>query len=425
MKNKGVSLSGKSQKLYFISIVIVLICCAPLFFLVMKYFYTQEVDSLIYFRSNEFVERYLPNATTQKIEELNRYNEDIQILPYNDSFPLDKIVQQSYIDKTINRTVDYRLLYHRVNIDGVDYVLMFRVGMMENKDILYTLASQYGLLFIILVISLVLIQRFMFRKMWNPFYESLSKIEDFTLETGEIPWFRETGIQEFDRLNDKVTDLMENNLKAYKQQKEFIENASHELQTPLAVFHTKLDILLQEPALTKSQTEIIKSLYDVTSRLTGLTKNLLLLAKIDNKQFKDVEDIDFVKLLRVYISYLDGLAESNDVKLNVEIEDALILVANKTLLGSLINNLIINAIRHNVEGGFVDVIVRNKTFMVVNSGEKKPLDIEKLFKRFSRKDERKMGSGLGLCIAYQICKFHGWNIEYYYKNDLHHFMVTF
>lgn len=424
MGRRSVSLVSKSQRLYFVSILLVLLCCAPLFFFVMKYFYTQEVDTLIRFRTNDFITRFLPSVTSEKIREINRYNDDLQILVYDGSFPLDKIIQQSYIDKE-GHTVDYRIMYHKIQIDGADYILLSRVGMIENKDMLYTLASQYGLLFIILVISLVIIQRFIFHKMWNPFYDSLSRIEGFTLETGTIPPVKESGIREFDRLNEKVTDLMENNLKSYKQQKEFIENASHELQTPLAIFHTKLDILLQEPGLTESQIEIIESLYDVTSRLTGLTKNLLLLAKIDNNQFKDIEEIDFVGLLEAYVSYLESIADSNSIKLNLDIQNAVILKANKILLGSLVNNLIINGIRHNIDGGFVEAIVKDMTFTVINSGEKIPLNKDNLFKRFSRKDERKTGSGLGLCIAYQICKFHGWNIEYYYKDDLHHFKVSF
>lgn len=418
------SLINKSQKLYFISIILVLLFCAPLFFLVMKHFYTEDVDTLIRLRSNEFIDKYLPNVTVDKIKDWNNYNDDMQILPFSDSYPLGKIVQHSYQDEEGNN-IDYRILYRKIEIEGSYYILMLRVSIMENKDMIFTLLSQYSLLIIILVISLVIIQRFMLRKMWNPFYDSLSQIEGFTLEKGVIPDFKKTNIKEFNRLNNNVVSLMENDLKVYKQQKEFIENASHELQTPLAVFHSKLDILLQEPGLTKSQTEIIESLYDVTSRLTGLTKNLLLLAKIDNNQFKDMEMIDFVQSLDAYISYLEGAAASDGVKLNVEIDNPLILMANKILMGSLITNLVVNAIRHNFKNGFVNILVKDRMFVVSNTGETKPLEEEKLFKRFSRRDERKMGSGLGLCIVYQICKFHGWDIDYFYKDGLHYFTVSF
>lgn len=422
--NKVTSLINKSQKLYFISIILVLVCCAPLFFLVMKHIYTIDVDTTILYRTNEMAEKYLPSVKNEHIESWNAYNEDTQILPYSDSYPLDKIIQRSFCNKA-GDNIDYRVLYRKVSIEDTDYILMFRTPMMDNKDIILALISQYSLLIIILIIALVAVQRFMLRRMWTPFYETLSNIEGFTLERGVIPAYKETDISEFNRLNQDVTGLMENNLKAYEQQKEFIENASHELQTPLAVFRTKLDMLLQDPELTKSQIEMIESLYDVTSRLTGLSKNLLLLAKIDNHQFKDIENIDLVRLFQSYMPYLEDIAISNGIKIRLEVDGTFLVKANKILLGSLINNLVINAIRHNVESGNVDVVMANNTLAVSNTGDKKALDEEKLFKRFRRKDESKAGYGLGLCIVYQICKFHGWEILYHYKEGLHNFTVLF
>lgn len=369
-------------------------------------------------------EKYLPSVKGEYIDNWNTYNEDTQILAYSDSYPLNKIIQRTFCNKA-GDNIDYRVLYRKVKIEDTDYILMFRTPMMDNKDIILALISQYSLLIVILIIALVAVQRFMLRRMWNPFYEALSNMEGFTLEKGVIPAYKETDISEFNRLNQEVNALMENNLKTYKQQKEFIENASHELQTPLAVFRTKLDMLLQDPELTQSQTEMIESLYDVTSRLTGLSKNLLLLAKIDNHQFKDMENIDFTELLQSYMPYLEDIAVSSGINIDFELDGSFTVMANKILLGSLINNLVINAIRHNTGNGRVDIVVANNTFTVSNTGDKRALDEGKLFKRFSRKDESKAGYGLGLCIVYQICKFHGWEILYFYKEDIHNFVVLF
>lgn len=88
---------------------------------------------------------------------------------------------------------------------------------------------------------------------------------------------------------------MHKSLDSYRVQKEFTENASHELQTPLAIFQSKLDLLLQQQELTESQAEIIQDLYQMTSRISRLNRNLLLLAKIDNAQFAKSENIsDFI-----------------------------------------------------------------------------------------------------------------------------------
>ncbi|MDR2953823.1 MAG: HAMP domain-containing histidine kinase [Prevotella sp.] len=391
----------------------------------MKFFYTKDLDELIVYRSNEFIEAKLPGFRTTEIEIWNRYNEDIQILPYTDTFILGKTVEEFLYNKAEGHHIDYRIIYKKVQIVNKPYVLMCRIPMIENHNLFWNLFFQYGLIFIILLISLGFVQRIISKKSWAAFYSSLGKIENYSLEQGNIPEFEKTDIKEFHRLNEILTSLISNNLKVYKQQKEFIENASHELQTPLAVFQSQLDILLQEPDLTEKQVDIIQSLYSVSSRLTRLNKNLLLLAKIDNAQFKDMEEVSLNRLLDISIPYFKELAENNGLKVNIDINSQLIIKANMILLESFINNLIANAIKHNIDDGALSIIVKDNTLTVSNTGDSKPLDKEKIFRRFSRTSEEKKGNGLGLSIIYQICKFHGWDIEYQYRDMTHSFIITF
>jgi len=420
------SLLSKNLKQFLVYTTIILLCCAPVFFFIMKFFYTKDLDELVIYRSNEFIEEKLPSFTIPEISIWNKYNEDIQILPYNETYALNKTVEEFLYNKAEGHNIDYRIIYNKVQIENESYVLMCRIPMIENKDLIWNLFSQYGLIFIILIISLSIVQRIISKKSWKPFYNSLGKIENYSLEQGNIPEFEQTDIKEFFRLNEILTGLISNNLKIYKQQKEFIENASHELQTPLAVFQSQLDILMQEPDLTEKQVGIIQSLYSVSSRLTRLNKNLLLLAKIDNAQFKGMEVIDFIEFLDKPLQYFKYLAEDNVIKMAVNIHNPLKIEANKILLESLINNLIVNAIRHNInKDGNVFIEVKDKTFIVSNTGEAKTLDVEKIFKRFNRISEEKKGNGLGLSIIYQICKFHKWILEYQFKEDMHIFVVKF
>ncbi|MEA4885153.1 MAG: HAMP domain-containing sensor histidine kinase, partial [Bacteroides graminisolvens] len=225
------------------------------------------------------------------------------------------------------------------------------------------------------------------------------------------------------RLNEKLNGLMVDNITIYKQQKEFIENASHELQTPLAVFKSQLDILLQQPGLTQSNTEIIRSLYAVSARMTRLNKNLLFLARIDNAQLSNMEVVDFVKILHGQLLYLRELAESEGLTVHVETGNSLNLKANKLLVESLINNMVVNAIRHNVKEGTINIKVDNSGLKVSNTGVPYALDPNKIFRRFSRSSEEKKGNGLGLAIVQQICIMHGWEVGYNYENNLHVFGV--
>jgi signal transduction histidine kinase len=349
----------------------------------------------------------------------------MKILPYENSYPLNKVVQKSLFSNVENHEIDYRIYYRKISIEGKPYVFMSQIAMIESKDLFRTLGVQYLLFFVIIVIGLLGIQFVLSRCLWKPFYNSLNEIEDFNLEKGEIPEFEKTTTTEFARLNGNLTKLMEENVASYKQQKEFTENASHELQTPLAVFQSQLDLLLQDNSLNESQMNVIESLYDVSSRLTRLNKNLLLLSRIDNSQFKETITIDFSQLLERQLTYFKELASNNGITLSANIQNALEITANKVLLESLINNLISNAIRHNYSGGFIHIEVNGNTFQIGNSGSKTPLDKEKVFRRFSRTSEERKGNGLGLSIINQICKLHGWEVRYNYKDEIHCFYVNF
>ncbi|MFV0328782.1 MAG: sensor histidine kinase [Dysgonomonas sp.] len=392
----------------------------------MKHFYAEDLDELIIYRSDGFMSEYLPTFTIDEIDHWNKYNEDIQIIDTDATYPIDQVIQKAYYSKAEGHEVDYRIYYKDIKIQDRSYILMSRIAMIENKDLVRTLVGQYGILFLVLLVCMLFVQRILSKKLWRPFYTSLSKVDNFDIIQGNVPLFDDVDIKEFDRLNTILSNLISNNQKAYNQQKEFVQNASHELQTPLAVFQSKLDVFFQEPNLSENQVETIHSLYDILSRLTRLNKNLLLLARIDNNQFKEIENIDFKEVLEKQLDYLKVLAESEGIAISTNIEDV-ILSANKILLESLINNLVVNSIRHNATTADAQIIITlsSGSFIIENTGEKQPLDSDKIFRRFSRTSENKKGNGLGLSIAYQVCKLHGWEIIYSYQNSMHRFEVRF
>jgi len=417
------ALADKNLRGFFIYTTLVLLCCAPLLFFLMRHFYAEDLDELIIFRSDEFISKRLPSFSKEDIDHWNKYNEDVAIVPYSDLYVFDKPVKEPFFNSAEGYPVDYRVFYRKIEIEGKPFVLMSHIPMIENKDLLATMGSQYGLLFLALLVSLTILQRMMSKKLWKPFYDTLDKIEGFKLESGQKPDFEQTTTIEFSRLNEKLNGLMVDNITIYKQQKEFIENASHELQTPLAVFKSQLDILLQQPGLTQSNTEIIRSLYAVSARMTRLNKNLLFLARIDNAQLSNMEVVDFVKILHDQLLYLRELAESEGLTVHVETGNSLNLKANKLLVESLINNMVVNAIRHNVKEGTINIKVDNSGLKVSNTGVPYALDPNKIFRRFSRSSEEKKGNGLGLAIVQQICIMHGWEVGYNYENNLHVFGV--
>ena len=293
-----------------------------------------------------------------------------------------------------------------------------------EEDIIMGIMIQFALISFVLGISLILTMRLISKHSWAPFDKTLKQLEYFNLEHGELPKFSLTNIKEFNSLNKALTHLIENNIKSYITQKEFIENASHELQTPIAIFQSKLDMLLQEPNMSEEQAKIVQSLYEISGRLARLNKNLLLLSKIDNGQYKQVEIINISDVLKKRLAIFEDMTK--DIVLHQNINNSSLLIkGNQILLESMINNLIVNSVRHNKKDGEVNISIINGQLSVCNTSTEGELNKKNLFHRFSTSSQETKGNGLGLAIIKAICDYHNWQINYDYKNNMHCFIVKF
>ena len=292
-----------------------------------------------------------------------------------------------------------------------------------EEDIMHGIMIQFGVITLVLAIALILTMRFISHRLWHPFDETLRQIESFRLEDGALPALPESDVKEFARLNRTLTALMRNSLASYRTQKEFTENASHELQTPLAVFQSKLDLLLQQPNLSERQAEIIQGLYENVTRLTRLNRNLLLLAKIDNRQYEQMETINLDDFLNGQLSSLESL--TGNITLYKDFQTTLTIRANRTLLESLVNNLVVNAVRHNHPQGEIGLTLTNSQLIVANTSDEPPLDEKLVFNRFYRTSEKTAGNGLGLAIVKAVCEYHGWKVNYLYSKGKHCFVINF
>ncbi len=292
-----------------------------------------------------------------------------------------------------------------------------------EEDIVHGLVLQFVLIAAVLGVALVLVVRYLSGRLWRPFDATLQAMEGFRLEDGRLPVLTESGVEEFDRLNAALGKLMSDSLDSYHTQREFTENASHELQTPLAVFQSKLDMLLQQPGLTAEQAAIVQDLYRMCGRLSRLNRNLLLLAKMDNRQFGR-ETTDVVAVVDELQSYFDNLTGNLTLHRDFGVEK-LTVQANPALLESLVSNLVVNAIRHNRPDGSITIGLSADRLTVANTSDEAPLDGQLIFNRFYRPSERTAGNGLGLAIVKAVCDYHGWHVDYRYDDGQHCFTVTF
>lgn len=313
--------------------------------------------------------------------------------------------------------------------DMIDLIEAVRMGrpipsLDLEEDIVEGMTIHMAFIMLLLLVAIAVTLRFIARRLWGPFDETLRRVEAFRLEEGRVPELPRTDVKEFDRLNRVLRELMGNSVASYRSQREFTENASHELQTPLAVFQTRLDLLLQEPGLTQRQADLIQGLYDASARLARLNRNLLLLAKIDNRQFEQAEDIPLAGFLRGQMAFLGSAA--GDIRIRQAFDGShLVVRANRALLECLVNNLVVNAARHNRPGGTLSIEVADGGLTVSNTSDEPALDERQIFNRFYRPRGGGGGNGLGLSIVKAICDYHGWRVAYRYDRPTHSFTVTF
>ena len=210
----------------------------------------------------------------------------------------------------------------------------------------------------------------------------------------------------------------------YLQQKEFTENASHEMQTPLAVIKANLTQLMQSTTLSESDMNNLQTIENTTKKMASLNKALILLSKIENNQFKENELISVNKIINKVINNFADLIEVKNIKLNLNLKDDLQLTINPTLAEILLSNLVQNAIRHNVNGGIINIDLMQNKLIISNSGEALTINSNGLFTRFKKNDASKDSLGLGLAIVKSICNIYQLNIDYSYSNQLHTFTLN-
>ena len=296
-----------------------------------------------------------------------------------------------------------------------------------ERDIVAGMVMQLSLTFAVLCAALYITVRYASRRLWKPFDDSLAKAERFNLTEGDIPRLEASEITEFNRLNGSLSRLMIKSRKAYRIQKEFAENASHELQTPLAVARGKLDLLMQE-ALTPRQLALVADLYRLNSRMEHLNRNLLLLAKIENSQYEQREEVRPGEFIAGLLPSYRLLRPDGGVTFAADGAADMCVSANPALFECMINNLVVNAIRHSGPGDDIDIrISSGPTVAVSNPAPDGPLDPEKIFGRFLTAAGRTVpggGTGLGLAIVKAICDYHGWHVAYTCTGGRHRFTVS-
>src|SRR5665213_1376826 len=277
---------------------------------------------------------------------------------------------------------------------------------------------------LLIILISVLLNSFLLRRLWRPFYQSLKAMRNFKLGENSSLYFPKTSTSEFAFMNESLLLATDKAKQDYLLLKEFTENASHEIQTPLSVIRSKLDMILQEEGLSQKQSELAKEAYASLKKLSRLNQSLLMLAKIENQLFANKEMMNLKEKAEEKIEQFRELWKNNQITIASEINESFCFI-NPELLDILLNNLFSNASNHNVPNGFIKINLAKNKLTISNSGSPKPLDKNKLFTRFYKPSISSNSNGLGLSIIKQITILSAVSVSYNYDENVHSFIVAF
>ncbi len=316
-----------------------------------------------------------------------------------------------------------RLIESVFQQDGSFYKIKVITSMVEEDDLRKELFFSLLWLYIGLILTIVLLNSYFQKKTWQPFYKLLRRLENFSIERDRAIKYEETKINEFRLLNERVDSLLKKSVESYNSQKEFIENASHELQTPLAISINKLELMAENAELSQEQMEELGTVLQSLERLTRLNRSLLLLSRIENRQFAEEEKINWNSLVKQIIAEFQDFAAHREVKIVLTEEHNIEHHGSKDLAGMLISNLLKNAIFHTPSGTVVKVIISSKSIKFENPG-KAALEKNKIFSRF-KGAEKADSTGLGLAISKAIAIKMDLDLTYTFHDQTHIFTIDF
>jgi signal transduction histidine kinase len=325
----------------------------------------------------------------------------------------------------LHRMEPHRNLTRVKEIDGAYYRISITDVLIEVDDMYEGVVAVLSRLFLYLSLSVILGSVIISRWLFKPFGQVLNRLSHFNLKSASGLKVPKTSTKEFKQLNSFLLRMTDKAQRDYRSLKEFTENASHEMQTPIAVAKGKLELMLESPDLDEERAELIQGAYRAISRLSSIGHSLTLLSKIENQEFSISGKINFSHLLQHAISNFQELAELKGICMEADIEEDVQLPIENSLADILVSNLIKNAIQHNQAEGWIKVKLTSNYLSVKNTGPAPSVDPSLLFERFKKGNQSGGSLGLGLSIVKKIVEVCDWKVSYHFNEEEHHLQVDF
>lgn len=310
------------------------------------------------------------------------------------------------------------------DINGRNFYISTYGAIVDTGDITYAVFKSSTIIFLIMLLVAGVISIFISKKILAPFNKTLAEMQTFRLNQKKTIQLPNTRTAEFQKLNTFLEEMTNKAQEDYRNLKEFTENASHELQTPLAIIRGKLELMM-DSSLNNQQAGLISSAHNAVQKLSKINQSLSLLTKLDNQEFKTTSTINISEQIKDSLFAFQELIDMKSLRLETVIADDVYIKIHPLLNNILLNNLFSNAIRHNREFGSIKIKLSAQSLTIFNTGE--PLDVQPsdLFKRFKKNDPSSDSIGLGLAIVKHICEQSDITITYTYNKEMHTLHLSF
>lgn len=413
-------LLAKTSLIYILSTAIVFMIGGLIFYYNLRSIVDEEATEHIYLEKT-LIEKYAHEHDTIPVTTLMSGD-------YISITPADSKTQEFLIDTNIYNSEEEELLPYRqltfpVSVDGKFYTAKVSKALFESDDLVETILFSFIILTLVLLAVTLLVNRIVSKKLWKPFFSSVRLLNDYQIDKNATLKFENTSTSEFKELNAALSKMTEKIAADYNNLKAFTENASHELQTPLSVIMLSTENLLQQENLNEKQIESIQTIHQTARKLSKLNQTLLLLAKIENRQFEERENVNLGEMVESRLDSYSELIAHKEITLNKNISKGVVLKIHPVLAEVMISNLLTNAIRHNLKGGIITLQLNHEKLMICNSGNPLQGSDEKLFERFYKENISTESTGLGLSLVKQVANTNGMKVSYSYKEKLHCFEI--
>ena len=420
-------LNNKTIRNYLFYSFLIFLLTIPLFYFVVRSVLLHSVDRSLRSQLREIRSNLGEIRSQADLTAWSRLDKDISLSP-TDEVAGDRIYTGYRFNPKHREQEPYREIAGVITVGGKTYRLVISSSLVENEDLLGSILLVQAIVLFVLIGGMLWINQRVSKRLWQPFYIALKNMQQFQVNKQSDLSFLASTTDEFNELNTAMKNLFSRSSEMFLQQKEFTENASHEMQTPLAIFQSKLELLMQTPHLSEEQADLINSLDITNRRLIKLNKSLLLLTKIENNQYQTLEEVEIGALCRRLIQHSLIHAETRDISIENDFPEPIVVNVNIALIEILIGNLLSNAIRYNTDNGKIIVRTEKDALVVENTGAPVALIPGRIFDRFY-KQPGPAGSddstGLGLAIVKNICTLYRYSVGYSFREGRHVFRVLF